>query len=87
LLIFDHPRKTSTATRRSSWLITAMSKHLTMSNQQSSLSPANGHRQTVGDGATAFAAVKDVFAGYTQQTKANPHYYNTTFSGGDGWRF
>lgn len=65
-----------------------MSKPNFMSMQPSSLSPANGHRQTVGDGASAFATASDAIAVNNNQSMgSNVHYYSTTFSGGPGWRF
>lgn len=65
-----------------------MSKNMSITNLKSSPSPSNGHRQTVGDGASAFATSSDSFASFNKQSaKSEVNYYSTAFSGGPGWRF
>ncbi|KAL0575510.1 hypothetical protein V5O48_006465 [Marasmius crinis-equi] len=54
-----------------------------ISNQKSSLCPANG-RQTVGDGAASFDIKPSVLAVCQVQGADDMYYYSTTFSGGPG---
>ncbi|KAF5320712.1 hypothetical protein D9619_001823 [Psilocybe cf. subviscida] len=60
-----------------------LSKMSNLSNQKSSLCPANG-RQTVGDGAFTFDNEPSVLAVCHMQGADDMYYYSTTFSGGPG---
>ena len=48
---------------------------------------SNGHRQTVGDGASAFATASVALASRNQTATSEVNYYSTAFSGGPGVSF
>ncbi|KAJ1304823.1 hypothetical protein OPQ81_005958 [Rhizoctonia solani] len=70
----------------SSWQNAMMSNSKTITNLESSLYPSNADRRSVGmmgfDVAPSVLAVCRI-----EGAESDLHYYNTTFSGGAGWRF